>query len=63
MPLETKYFEAFNRDNVELVDVNETPIERLTEGGVRTADGKVREIDILVLATGFDAGAGAAGAR
>ena len=59
VPLETKYFEAFNRDNVELVDVNETPIERLTERGVRTADGKVREIDILVLATGFDAGTGA----
>src|SRR6516225_7472089 len=59
VPLETNYFEAFNRDNVELVDVNETPIERLTEGGVRTADGKVREIDILVLATGFDAGTGA----
>src|SRR6476469_4486738 len=33
VPLETKYFEAFNRDNVELVDVNETPIERLTERG------------------------------
>jgi acetone monooxygenase len=59
VPLETNYFEAFNRDNVELVDVNETPIERLTEGGVRTADGKVREIDILILATGFDAGTGA----
>jgi acetone monooxygenase (methyl acetate-forming) len=59
VPLETNYFEAFNLDNVELVDVNETPIERLTEGGVRTADGKVREIDILVLATGFDAGTGA----
>jgi acetone monooxygenase (methyl acetate-forming) len=59
VPLETNYFEAFNRDNVELVDVNETPIERLTERGVRTADGKVHEIDILILATGFDAGTGA----
>ena len=59
VPLETNYFEAYNRDNVEMVDVNETPIERLTERGVRTADGKVHEIDILVLATGFDAGTGA----
>jgi acetone monooxygenase len=59
VPLETNYFEAFNRDNVELVDVKETPIERLTERGVRTADGKLHEVDILVLATGFDAGTGA----
>jgi hypothetical protein len=36
--------------------VKETPIERLTEHGVQTSDGKVREIDILVLATGFGAG-------
>jgi acetone monooxygenase (methyl acetate-forming) len=59
VPLETSYFEAFNRDNVELVDVKETPIERLTERGVKTADSKVHELDILILATGFDAGTGA----
>ena len=59
VPLETNYFEAFNRDNVELVDVKENPIERLTERGVQTADGTVHEVDILVLATGFDAGTGA----
>jgi acetone monooxygenase (methyl acetate-forming) len=58
VPLETNYYEVYDRDNVELVDVNETPIERLTEHGVQTADGKVHEIDILVLATGFDAGTG-----
>ena len=59
VPLETNYFEAFNRDNVELVGVKETPIERLTERGVQTADGKLHELDILILATGFDAGTGA----
>jgi acetone monooxygenase (methyl acetate-forming) len=59
VPLETNYFEAFNRDNVELVDVRDNPIERLTERGVQTADGTVHEVDILVLATGFDAGTGA----
>ena len=59
VPLETKDYELDERDNVELVDVNETAIERLTEHGVQTADGKLREIDILVLATGFDAGTGA----
>ena len=59
VPLETNYFEAYNRDNVELVDVKDAPIERLTERGVKTADGKVHEVDILILATGFDAGTGA----
>ena len=59
VPLETNYFEAYNRDNVELVDVKEDPIERLTERGVQTADGTVHEVDILILATGFDAGTGA----
>ncbi len=59
VPLETNYFEAFNRDNVELVDVKENPIERLTELGVQTADGTIHEVDILILATGFDAGTGA----
>jgi acetone monooxygenase len=59
VPLETNYFEAFNRDNVELVDVKKNPVERLTDTGVLTADGQLHEVDILVLATGFDAGTGA----
>ena len=58
VPLETNYYEVYERGNVELIDVNETPIQRLTESGIQTSDGKVREIDILVLATGFDAGTG-----
>ena len=52
VPLEANYFEAINRDK-------ENPIERLTETGVQTADGRVHRLDILVLATGFDAGTGA----
>ncbi|MFN2099013.1 flavin-containing monooxygenase [Altererythrobacter sp. MF3-039] len=48
------YYEIFNRDNVELVDLNATPIERIEAGGVRTS-GALYEADILVLATGFDA--------
>uniref|UniRef100_UPI002AB77A95 flavin-containing monooxygenase n=1 Tax=Burkholderia cepacia TaxID=292 RepID=UPI002AB77A95 len=59
VPLENRYYEVYERGNVELVDVNETPIECLTEHGIQTSDGKLREIDILVLATGFDAGTGA----
>jgi cation diffusion facilitator CzcD-associated flavoprotein CzcO len=58
VPLETNYFEVYNRDNVSLVDISETPIERVTERGIRTS---VRdyEFDIIVYATGFDAITGA----
>lgn len=44
------YLRTFNRPNVELVS---EPIERVTAAGVRTADGREREIDVLILATGF----------
>ncbi len=53
-PLDTNYYETFNKDNVVLVDVNETPIEEITPKGVRTSD-KEYDLDILVVATGFDA--------
>ncbi|HEU0216481.1 MAG TPA: NAD(P)/FAD-dependent oxidoreductase [Stellaceae bacterium] len=58
VPLESGYFEAYNRDNVRLVDLNETPIERITENGVKTSGGE-HEFDILVYATGFDGVTGA----
>ncbi len=38
IPLETNYYEAYNRDNVLLVDINETPIERITPKGLKTSD-------------------------
>jgi cation diffusion facilitator CzcD-associated flavoprotein CzcO len=44
------YLKAFNRSNVELVT---TPIERIATGGVVTADGCERPVDVLVCATGF----------
>ena len=44
------YLWTFNRPNVELVT---DPIERVTAAGIRTADGREREIDVLILATGF----------
>jgi cation diffusion facilitator CzcD-associated flavoprotein CzcO len=44
------YLRTFNRPNVELVSDR---IERVTPTGIRTADGRDREIDVLVLATGF----------
>ena len=54
VPLENGYYEIFNRDNVELVDVQKAPIEEITPTGVRTKDGEY-EFDVLVFATGFDA--------
>lgn len=58
VPLETNYFEAYNRENVKLVDISEVPIERITESGIRTADQEY-EFDIIVYSTGFDAITGA----
>jgi len=45
-----EYLATFNRDNVRL---ETTPIEAITSSGIRTADGTLHEIDLLVLATGF----------
>lgn len=55
--LEQWYYEAFNQDNVTLVDVRTDPIEAVTPTGVHTASGH-HDLDILVLATGFDASTG-----
>lgn len=56
--IDTGYFETFNRDNVTLVDLREGAIERFTETGVLTAQGAF-DVDVIVLATGFDAMTGA----
>ncbi len=58
VPMETNYYEAYNQDNVSLVDISETPIERITEKGICTTMGE-REYDIIIYATGFDAVTGA----
>lgn len=55
---DTGYYQTFNRDNVDLVDVRETPIVEITENGIRYGD-QVLEVDIIVYATGFDAITGA----
>jgi cation diffusion facilitator CzcD-associated flavoprotein CzcO len=54
LPLETFYYEVYNRPNVELVDISETPIERITSVGIKTSE-KEFEFDIIIYATGFDA--------
>ncbi len=38
VPLDTNYYEAYNRDNVQLIDTNETPVERVTPAGINTSD-------------------------
>ena len=53
-PIDTDYFETFNRDNVTLVDIRESPIVEITPRGIRTAAGE-HELDVIVFATGFDA--------
>ena len=58
LPLETFYYEVYNQDNVELVDLGETPIERITPDGIRTT-ARAYQFDIIIFATGFDAITGA----
>jgi cation diffusion facilitator CzcD-associated flavoprotein CzcO len=53
-PIDTDYFETYNRGNVSLVDVRAAPIERITPEGIRTREGDY-PLDIIVFATGFDA--------
>ncbi|WP_276718668.1 flavin-containing monooxygenase [Pseudooceanicola nitratireducens] len=51
--LDTGYYEAYNRDNVHLINCLKTPIEEITENGIRTQDGEI-ELDIIIGATGYD---------
>ena len=53
-PIDTDYYLTFNRDNVRLVDIRESPIEAITETGIRTRDAEYA-LDAIVFATGFDA--------
>ena len=53
-PIDTDYFETFNRDNVDLIDIRADPIERITPAGIRTKSGADYPLDIIVFATGFD---------
>ncbi|MDQ7910838.1 NAD(P)/FAD-dependent oxidoreductase [Phytohabitans sp. ZYX-F-186] len=53
VPLETRYYEAYNRPNVRLVDIKQTPIERVTPAGIRTGEAEYA-FDLIVYATGFD---------
>ncbi|KAJ3769110.1 cyclohexanone monooxygenase [Lentinula raphanica] len=52
--LEQCYYDVFNQDNVQLVDIMASPITEITSKGVKTADGTEYELDVLILATGYD---------
>mgnify|MGYP001433184435 FL=1 len=52
--IDTDYFETYNRENVELVDIRHSPIQEITPRGIRTDDQEF-EFDMIVFATGFDA--------
>jgi cyclohexanone monooxygenase len=54
LPLDTNYYETFNRPNVTLVDLRRTPLEEIDETGIRTAAAH-HDLDMIVYATGFDA--------
>jgi cation diffusion facilitator CzcD-associated flavoprotein CzcO len=53
-----KYYSRFNQENVFAVDLKKTPIESITPKGIKTADGTVHELDLIVFATGFDSADG-----
>lgn len=59
VPLNSGYFEAFNRPCVNLVNLRKTPAELVTKEGIITSDGKEHKLDVLICATGFDAVTGA----
>ena len=58
LPLESGYYEVYNQNNVKLVDLRETPIERIIAKGIKTSD-RDYEFDYIIYATGFDAVLGA----
>jgi cyclohexanone monooxygenase len=55
---DTGYFETYNLDHVDLIDLNTTPIEAIEPQGIRTSDAMF-DVDVIVYATGFDAMTGA----
>ena len=54
VPLETSYYEVYNRDNVRLVNLQKTPIDRIAPEGIRTTEA-CYAFDVIIYATGFDA--------
>jgi cyclohexanone monooxygenase len=58
MCADTGYFKTFNRDNVRLINLRKTPLDRITPAGVKTS-AEDFQVDAIVFATGYDAMTGA----
>lgn len=56
--IDTGYYETYNRDNVELISLRDTPVQRITPTGIVTKAGEI-EVDAIIFATGFDGVTGA----
>ena len=54
LAVDTNYYETYNRSNVTLVDVSQSPIQKITQQGVYALDQEYN-LDSLIMATGFDA--------
>ncbi|KAF2098477.1 HK97 family phage prohead protease [Rhizodiscina lignyota] len=52
--LEQNYYEQFNRDNVDVIDIKDNPIAEFTETGIKLENGDHYEFDVIAIATGFD---------
>lgn len=52
------YYSRFNQENVFAVDLKATPIDSITPTGIKTSDGKIHDVDLIVFATGFDSSDG-----
>ncbi|MEC9248861.1 MAG: NAD(P)/FAD-dependent oxidoreductase [Pseudomonadota bacterium] len=59
VPLESGYLEAYHLPHVSAIGVKDNPITRVTDKGLVLKDGTIHELDVIILATGFDAGSGA----
>jgi cation diffusion facilitator CzcD-associated flavoprotein CzcO len=53
VPMETNYYETYNKENVHLVDLKTTPIDAFVESGAKVGD-EIYDLDVIIFATGFD---------
>lgn len=57
-PLEQDYYECVDQHNVDVINMNEKKLQTFSERGVVFEDGSELEVDLLILATGFDSFSG-----
>lgn len=52
--LEQRYYEVYNQENVDIINVRQSPILEITENGIKTEKEGVTNVDVIIFATGFD---------